>query len=191
VSGQYTAANWLLGRAALEAGQPRAALDYFQDGLAIPSNLGEIAPDGEQAQLIYYSGLAHAQLGQAETARQSFERVLGLPPGWGLSLVEYYQALALLRLDREAEGRARLSELRQRAAELAETGLPFNYFFSGNPNPTFEADPQWELRLHFKTLAGLAALSLGDAPGARQALSQVLAADPSSLAAHEALQRLG
>ena len=82
-------------------------------------------------------------------------------------------------------------DLKQRAAALAETGLPPNYFYYGNPNPTFEEDPKKEQRLTFTLLVGLACLGLGDMPGARSALGQVLAVDPANLLAHEELKRLG
>jgi hypothetical protein len=73
---------------------------------------------------------------------------------------------------------------------LAESGLQPNYFYYGNPNPTFEEDPKQEQRVTFTLLVGLACLGLGDLPGAKSALGQVLAADPANLAAHEALKRL-
>ncbi len=195
VSGQYTTACWLLGRAALEAGQPAPALAHFQAGLNIPPNLGEIAAESERAQLIYYAGLAQAQLGQADESRAAFQQLLAAQVSrparvGGPSLVEYYQALALRQLGQETEARAKLLDLQQRAAALAETGLAPNYFYSGNPNPTFEEDPKLEQRLNFRLLVGLACVGLGDTPGARGALAQVLAADPANLAAHEALKRL-
>jgi len=188
VAGQYTTACWLLGRAALEAGEAQAALEHFQAGLAIPPNLGEIAPASETAQLTYYSALAHAQLGQADEARRAWQQVLTIRGE--LSLVAYYQGLALMKQGQEAEGRARLAELKRRAEELAVTGLKPDYFYYGNPNPTFEEDPKLEQGLTFTLLVGLACLGLGDGAGAKSALSQVLAADPANLAAHEALKRL-
>jgi tetratricopeptide (TPR) repeat protein len=188
VAGQYTAACWLLGRTALESGQAERALQHFQAGLNIPPNLGELPPDSERAQLVYFCGLAHEQLGQPDQARQAFQQVLAI--SGGLSPVDYYQGLALMKLGQDEEARAKLVDLKRRAAELAESGLQPNYFYYGNPNPTFEEDPKQEQRVTFTLLVGLACLGLGDLPGAKSALGQVLAADPANLAAHEALKRL-
>jgi len=188
VAGQYTAACCLLGRTALEAGDAAGALEHFEAGLHQPAQLGELPPNGDIAQLHYYAGVAHQRLGQPDAARQAFEQALAVKGS--LSPVEYYQGLALMALGRSEEGRARLADLKQRAAALAETGLAPDYFYMGNPNPTFEEDPRQEQRLNFTLLVGLACLGLGDEAGARAAFSQVLAADPANLAAHEELRRL-
>ncbi|MFN8483227.1 MAG: DUF5107 domain-containing protein [Anaerolineae bacterium] len=190
VASQYTSAHWLLGRQALDAGDPRRALATFQAGLAWPSSLGELPSDAEIAQLLYFTGLAHTALsdGEGAAAAAAFARVLASQSA--LMEVEVYKGLALLRLGKTEEGRARLTALKRRAAELAETGVAPNYFFYGNPNPTFEDDPKKGQRLAFTLIGGLACLGLGDVVGARSALGQVLAADPANLTAYEELRRL-
>jgi len=188
VAGQYAGAYWLLGRRALEAGDASTALGHFQAGLDFPAHLGELPTESEIIQLIYYTGLACEQLGRKDEARAAFEKALAMK-GW-LSLIDYYQGLALIRLGKEGEGRAKLSELKKRAAELAESGIQPNYFYYGNPNPTFEEDPKKQQRIYFTLLVGLACLGLGDLPGAKSALGQVLAVDPANLVAYEELSRL-
>lgn len=188
VASQYTSAHWLLGRQALDTGDAGRALEHIQAGLAWPSSLGELPSDADTTQLLYYAGLAHAALGDADGAAAAFEGVLASKSQ--MIEVEVYQGLALLRQGREEEGRARLTALKRRAAELAETGIAPNYFFYGNPNPTFEEDPKKGQRLYFTLLGGLACLGLGDVVGARSALGQVLAADPANLVAYEELRRL-
>ncbi|MFN8475072.1 MAG: DUF5107 domain-containing protein [Anaerolineae bacterium] len=188
VASQYTSAQWLLGRAALDADEAGQALEHFQAGLAWPSSLGELPSDADTTQLLYYSGLAYAALGDDEGAATAFERVLASKSD--LMEVEVYKGLTLLRQGKTDEGCARLAALKHRAAQMAETGVAPNYFFYGNPNPTFEEDPKKQQRLYFTLMGGLACLGLGDVPGARSALGQVLAVDPANLLAHEEMRRL-
>jgi hypothetical protein len=98
--------------------------------------------------------------------------------------------MAQIQLGHKADGQALLIDLKKRAAQLAESGIKPNYFYYGNPNPTFEEDPMRGQRLFFTLLDGLACLGLGDLAGAKSALGQVLAADPENLTAFEELKRL-
>ena len=189
VAGQYIAAHWLLGRKALEAGDPAAALEHFQAGLIFPENLGEHPWSGSFAHLIYYKGLALNALGRKEEARAAFEETLKIQGG--LSPAAVVNALAQIQLGQAEEGRAALNEIKRKAEEEAEKPFEWNYFYSGNPSPTFEEDNQKQQRLHFTLLSGLAAAALGDKAGARSALGLALAADPSDLAAWEEYRRLG
>ncbi len=190
VASQYTNAHWLLGRHALDSGDAQQALAHFQAGLAWPSSLGELPSDADIARLVSYTGVARAALNDSSGADQAFERVLASRNDYNLPEVEVYKSLALLRQGKEEEGRARLAELKRRAAELAETGVEPNYFFYGNPNPTFEEDPKTQQRIAFTLIGGLASLGLGDVADARAAFEQVLAVDPANLVAHEELRRL-
>ena len=189
VSGQYIAAHWLLGRKALEAGDPASALEHFQAGLVFPENLGEHPWAGLYAHLIYYKGLALNALGRQAEARAAFEEARNIQAG--LSPAAVVNALAQIQLGQVEEGRAALKEIKQKAEEEAEKPFEWNYFYSGNPSPTFEEDNQEQQRLHFTLLSGLAAAALGDQAGARSLLGAALAADPSYLAAWEEYKRLG
>ena len=128
-------------------------------------------------------------LGQKEEARAAFEEARKIEAG--LSPAAVVTALAQIQLGQVEEGRAALKEIKRKAKEEAEKPFEWNYFFSGNPSPTFEEDNQEQQRLHFTLLSGLAAAALGDKAGARSALGAVLAADPSDLAAWEEYKRLG
>ena len=189
VAGQYTSACWLSGRKALEEGDATGALKHFEVGLNFPAHLGELPSEAETIQLLYFSGLAQASLGNPEKAREAYEKVLA-SKGWGISPVDYYQGLALARLGRVDEGRSKLTEMKKHAAILVETGHKSNYFYYGNPNPTFEEDPKKAQQPYFILLVGLACLGLNDRPGAKSALGQVLAIDPANLIAYEELKRL-
>jgi tetratricopeptide (TPR) repeat protein len=189
VAGQFTNACWLLGRRKLEAGDANSALADFTTGGNLHPNLGEQPSTADIAQLQYYSALAYLQLEKPEQADSLLTQVLSYKDQ-SLSLAEYYQGLALLKLGRVEEGQAKLSNLLKQALEFAETGLQPNYFFYGNPNPTFVDDPKQAQRIQFTLLAGLAHLGLGDLASARSAFERVLAADPTNLSAGEEMRRL-
>jgi tetratricopeptide (TPR) repeat protein len=187
VAVQYASAHWLLGRQALEAGNPALGLQHFTQGLDYPASLGVVPFAGETIHLLYYQGLAQAALGQAEAARAAFEQVLAVP-GW--MQADYYRALAQRQLGREAEAVETLRSLRQSAAQLAEEGPQANFFYSGKPSPIFEDDLKLYNRPGFLTALGLAQLGLGDRVGAKNTFTQALALAPANLYAYEEWRRL-
>jgi len=189
VAGQYSNAHWMLGRQALESGDTQAALEHFQAGLQFPENLGEHPFEATYVHLVYYKGLALVALDQAEQARAAFKEVRAMfdTGGW----VGLFKALARVQLGEAEAGRADLLRLKREAEAAAHQPFAWNYFYSGNPNPTFEEDYQELQRVESIFLAGLAAAFLGDTPGAKSALGQVLAADPANLIAWEEFRRLG
>ncbi|MBE0696280.1 MAG: hypothetical protein IH586_05095, partial [Anaerolineaceae bacterium] len=188
VASEYSSAHWIMGRQALEGGNAHVALDHFQAGQVFPENLGEHPWEGATIFLVYYAGLAHAALGQAGEARAAFEQARAFKGD--LSQAGIYAALALRHLGHEAEGCDELKEMIRQAGVLAEKPFAWNYFYAGNPSPTFEEDQQKEQRMAYTLLAGPAAAGLGDKAGAKSALGQVLAVDPANLAAWEEYQRL-
>jgi tetratricopeptide (TPR) repeat protein len=188
VSEHYANAHWLLGRRALDQGDAQTALKHFQAGLEFPDNLGEIPREAGVIHLIYESGLANEALGKSAEAVATFEKVAAFKGD--LSLVSYYQALALIHLGKELEGINKLEQLLKKATELAANPPGSNFFFYGNPSPVFEDDPQKLQHIYFLFLAGMARAGLGDRIGARSALAQVLAVDQTRLIAHEEFIRL-
>ncbi len=188
VAGQYATACRLLGRGQLEAGNPEAALNHFNAGLTLPTHLGELAPDADIVQLQFYSAMAYETLNQPALAKAAFEQVLANKSDD--LLVHYYQGLALIHQGEGIAGRGKLLELKKQATQLAEFGVTPNYFYYGNPNPTFAEDPTKARHNHHLLMVGLACLGLGDKNGARSALGQVLATDPANQLASEELIRI-
>jgi tetratricopeptide (TPR) repeat protein len=188
VAEHYANAHWVMGRQALENGNPAVALEHFAKGQEFPVNLGEMLSDSEVAHLIYYSGLAHSALGEVEAARQAYEKVLTLTED--LSLVAYFRGLALQKLGRMEDARTCLIGLLNKAEEMASNPPGSNFFYYGNPNPIFEDNPKTIQKVYFTFLAGMARLGMGDKPGARSALGQVLAVEPTRLLAYEEYKRL-
>jgi tetratricopeptide (TPR) repeat protein len=188
VAEHYANAHWILGREALENGDARTALDHFLTGQQIPDYLGEIPWEAELVHLVYFSGLAYDALGEHDQACQVFEKVLSIKGD--LSITAYYHGRALIKLGRSSEGEEKLKNLLNQSRQLADNPPGTNYFYYGNPNPVFEDDPK-KLQINYYTfLAGMAFLGLGDIMGARSALGQVLAVDPTRLLAYEEYRRL-
>ncbi len=188
VTAQYANAHWLLGRQALEAGDPVAALRHFDAGLVYPTNLGEDPGEYAGIPLLYYRGLALTALENVPAARAAFEQVVALKGGQDRAGI--FHGLALLQLGRETEGRGKLLELRQRALDLSENPPAENYFYSGHPSPLFLDDPQKPIRQQALEIVGLAQLALGDIDAARNALQQVALLDPANLFVFEELKRI-
>jgi tetratricopeptide (TPR) repeat protein len=188
VATQYATAHWLMGCSALDSGDPGTALNHFLTGSEPPVQVGELPPASEIVRLVYYSSLAYEKLNERDKAHAAFERVVAMKRT--RLEVDYYRGLALLNLSKEEEGRAILSHLKSCALERAEIGVKPNYFFYGNPNPTFDEDPKRQQRIYYTLLVGLACIGLGDLAGAKNALNQVLAVDPANVWAFAELKRL-
>lgn len=184
---QYANAHWLLGRKALEAGDPARALAHFDQGLDFPENLGVVPFASEVVHLSYYRGLALEALGRLEEASDAFALVSATS---GSFHGAYYRALALRKLGQEGQAEQLLQALCRQLEELIENGPPFNYFYSGKPSPVFEDDLKHYNRPTYLTALGLARLGLGDTIGARNAFTQALALNPANLFAYEELRRL-
>jgi tetratricopeptide (TPR) repeat protein len=188
VTGQYSYAHWIIGRCALEEGDAHTALEHFQAGIIFPENLGEHPFVESYIYLTYYKGLAYSALKQQNKAKIAFKQVSKYSDG--LSSVGIFGALANIKLGKEDEGRATLAKIKQDAEEMAQKPFTSNYFFSGNPNPTFEEDNQKQHYIYSTLLAGLSAVALGDTANAKSTLLQVLSEDPANLLAWEDYKRL-
>ena len=188
VTAQYANAHWLLGRQALDTGDPVEALRHFDEGLVYPTNLGEDPGEYTGIPLLYYRGLALKALGDVHAAQAAFEQVASQKGGQDRAGI--CCGLALLQLGRETEGRQQLTALQQRALDQIDNPPGENYFFAGSPNPLFTEDPRQQMRLHSLEIIGLAQLALGDVTAARNSLQQVADLDPANLFVYEELKRI-
>jgi tetratricopeptide (TPR) repeat protein len=188
VTGQYATAHWLLGKAALDMGDAKKALDEFELGKVYPANLGEDPGEYPAVPLIYWCGLAHRALGQADQAKAVFEDVLRF--NGEVDMIGLYRGKALIQLGREEEGRALLRHIARGALEQAGKAYQENYFYSGHPSPLFAEDRPKQVVHYLTSLAGMALAVLGDRAGAKSLLLQVYAADPANLQIHEELKTL-
>jgi tetratricopeptide (TPR) repeat protein len=200
ISTQFTNAHVLLGRDALEAGDPAKALGHFEAAQDYPESLGEgkhlLTSD---AHIHYFSGLAKEAMGHDEEARVSFRSAAGAKTDFsfetyraqtGYSAVTYYQALAFSKLDQEDVARERLEALLAFATAEMQATEKAGFATSLARFTLFEDDPLVARRVEYTYLIGLAHLGLGHDAKAEQAFKEVTALDINHLEAQEELKRI-
>ena len=180
VSGQYVASHVLLGRKALAASDAQTALRHFQAARSYPHNLGE----GkhlltEERHLDYHEGVALAQQGDADEARQRWEAAAA-SNNW--NALTYYRALALRSLGREREATTVLTELRAFAERQMKAPVKIDYFATSLPNfLLFEDDLEKRNRIECLFLRGMASKGLGHDREAADDLRALLELDRNHL----------
>ncbi|MCL5998828.1 MAG: tetratricopeptide repeat protein, partial [Chloroflexi bacterium] len=190
VSGQYVTAHIALGRAALDAGDARTALEHFEAAQHYPENLGE----GKYMHLVdlplwYFEGLAREMLGDEPGAQARFRRAADAPAG--ASELSYYRALALRKLGQEDAAYDQLQALLTAAEQQIHAKGQFAYFGTSVANVLlFQEDLHKLNRVEGGYLAGLAQLGLDRLANAAHAFEDVLALDGNHLGAQEELKRL-
>jgi tetratricopeptide (TPR) repeat protein len=198
VAKHWVDAHLLRGERELAAGKAAAALADFQAAGDIPDNLPSDAGAGRghEAEIAYWTGLAHEAMGDADKARQCWQQAASASKegrsraGSGgrfdsnLSAERYYLALAQRKLGRTAQADAALKNLLEAAkADLereATTGQTVQ-----RERRSRSAGPGSS---HY--LAGLAHLGLGQNEAAKEQLAAALAASPDLLGAKAALDGL-
>ena len=193
--GQYVRAQLKLGRAALAAGDPEAAVGCFRAALHPPDTMGEARHLLANASDIHRGlGEALAASGRAEQARRHWTLAAEFRGDFQDMSVRPYSeltldsALALRALDREAEARDLLQGLAAYADELAQTPAKIDYFATSLPTMLlFHDDLQARQSTHAKLMQAQAQFGLGDVDRARDLLEDVLAADPNHPAAADLL----
>jgi len=183
VSAQYVAAHVILGREALEAARPHAALDHFESARRYPANLGEgkhlLTPENH---LHYFAGLAHKAVGDVHRSRYAFEQAVAIQPK--LSPMTYYRALAKRELGHDETALRLLHELRDLALSQLSTEVEVDYFATSLPNfLLFEDDLAKRNRVDNLFLLGLAHAGLGEPIEAENRFREVLSLDVDHLGA--------
>ncbi|GAB3536724.1 DUF5107 domain-containing protein [Arthrobacter tecti] len=132
------------------APSPEESVDFLQQALRIPRNLGEARhPLANTARLVWLLGEAHHRAGndddarraweQAASARGDFVDMADLP----YSTHTYYSVLALRRLDREAAAAELTQELTRFTDQLAVTPAKVDFFATSLPSMLlFHDSPQ-------------------------------------------------
>ena len=198
VAKHWVDAHLLRGERELAAGKAAAALADFQAAGDIPDNLPSDAGAGRghEAEIAYWTGLAHEAMGDADKARQCWElAVSGATEGRGragsggrfdtnLSAERYYLALAQRKLGRSAQADAALKNL----LEAAKADLEREATTGQNVQTERRSRSAGPGSSHY--LAGLAHLGLGQNEAAKEQLAAALAASPDLLGAKAALDGL-
>lgn len=188
VTTQYAQALLALAKRDLADGHYDQAEQKLRMALVFPENLGEGKLIGEKDNHLYYFlGCALEAAGKHDQAVECWEKAtLGdcVPAG-----VMYYndqpadmilyQGLALRKLGREAEAKARFHKLVDYGERHYYDNMKIEYFAVSLPDLLiFEDDLNVRNRAHCQYLIGLGSYGLGDLERARAAYEQTLAVDP-------------
>ncbi len=193
VTGQYVASLMEIARAALDNGQPRAAIEVLEKARVYPYNLGEGKLYGAQENnIFYYLGCAFELLGEIEESRVWFERAAtGLseptsaiyyndqPPD-----MIFYQGLANLKLNRKEAASAIFNKLVEFGAAHLDDNVGVDYFAVSLPDfLVFDVDLKERNRIHCLYMMALGELGLANFSIALEHFDSILALDASHLGA--------
>lgn len=201
VSGQYVFALLSLARRRLASGDPRGAAALLDRARTYPDNLGEGKLSGAQENpLNCHHGEALAALGDAAGARARWlEASKGLSePASAVFYNDappdtiFFQGLALRKLGRAREARARFRKLVSYARTHMNDQPAIDYFAISLPDfLVFDEDLARRNRIHCLYMEGLGCAGLGRKNAAARALRRVLRLDPAHLGAYAALTMIG
>lgn len=189
VTAQYTTALVELSRAAMAAGDWVRAEDYLSRTVSYPENLGEGKLEGTKDNHVnYYLGLVKERLGDRSGAKAYFERACvgtGEPAGMMYyndqpADMIYYQSLALEKLGRPVEAKARFNKLLDYGERHMFDHVRVSYFAVSLPDfLIFDEDLDKRNRVHCRYLIGLARLGLGEKKAAAGAFEAAIREEPS------------
>lgn len=189
VTTQYTAALVELARAAMAAGDWALAEDCLLRTVSYPENLGEGKLEGAKDNHVnYYLGLVKEQLGDLPGAGVCFQRACA---GTGEPApmmyyndqpadMIYYQGLALEKLGRPVEAKARFNKLLDYGERHMFDHMRVGYFAVSLPDfLIFDDDLDKKNRAHCHYLIGLARLGMGEKKAAAVAFEAAIREDPN------------
>ncbi len=189
VTGQHVLNRVLRARKALSESDATQAIDWLQEALVYPSNLGEGKLYGAQENDVYFwLGNAWEQVGDLEAARQAWRQASqGLSePSPALYYNDqppekiFYQGLARQKLGNESEAKNRFETLHQYGQTHLDDRVVIDFFAVSLPDlMIFDDDLDARNRLHCHFMMGLGCLGLGEITQAQQHFDTVRRMDPS------------
>ena len=198
VLGQHVHTHLVLGKLALESGDAREARHLFEAALACPENLGEATHLlANQSDIYYFLGEACAACEDHPAARQYWGRAARHQGDFqdmsvkAFSEMTYYNAMALRRLNREADAQQLFRGLLEYAQRLMNQEAKINYFATSLPAMLlFDDNLQKRNTVTARFLEAQARLGLGDLQHARSLLQDVLQTDRNHMLAADLLSEL-
>lgn len=180
---QYTTARLLLGRQALQDGNPAAALEHFLRAMETPESLGEAYHFLQaRADVGYWLGCALRALGREAEAQQQFEASASENTDFSEMAVtthsplSFYRGLALRELGRDREADSLFCELRRFAEGRLGERAKIDFFATSLPDLlVFDEDLQARREAENHLLIALACHGLGDDEEAGGYLDKTLA----------------
>lgn len=184
--GQHVRTHLALGKAALSAGNARAACQFFDTALASPENLGEAKHLlANQSDIHYWLGVAAKKTGDTRRAREHWLAAARFKGDFqemrvrSFSEMTYYSALAMRLLGEETRAQRLFRQLLKYAQALFKQPAKIDYFATSLPTMLlFDDDLTFRQQTSALLLQAQARLGLGQTEAARRLLEQVLKRDP-------------
>ena len=183
--GQITSLHKLVylrkGRSALKQGDYKMALDDYKQALVIPGNYREGRRQGDSnADVYYHIGLAYKDMNQPEQAKEAFEAAVQES---GRQLIyQYYQAMALRKLEREEEAGRMLEQLEEAGMHQVENSDKMIYFGTGLPtSQPFDAERTIRGKAQGYYLIALANRGLSKHDEEKESYRKAVELDPNQL----------
>jgi len=179
---QFTNAHLLLGRKALADDQPDKAVAHFSVAMETPDSLGEAYHLLQaKADVNYWIGMAMKANGCTNEANQHFHACANEVGDFSnMSVVthsplSYFRGMALRELGQDEQARTYFENLKSYAKSRINDVAKIDYFATSLPNLlVFEEDLQAQHESELNLLIALACHGLGNAEGARAALSKMM-----------------
>lgn len=192
---QFVQTYLALGKIALKSEHPETARRHFAQALQSPQNLGETKHLlANQSDVHYWLGLACRAAGDEPAAKRHFLiaaqtrgdfQAMSVRP---YSEMSYFSAMAMQRLDRNAEAEKLLHDLLAYAKTLRATTPTIDYFATSLPAMLlFEDDLAARQQVDAALLEAQAQIGFEEHDLARDLLREILRRDPSHLLAADLL----
>ena len=196
VLGQYVRAHVLLGQQALSGGDAGAATTHFHAALQPPPTLAEARHLLSNMSMVdYWLGVAYAEQGDMEAARESWTRAARSQSDFRqmqvqpISDMTYWSAMSLLRLQHAKEAAELFQSIYDYATALAGQKAKIDYFATSLPALLlFDEDLQERQTTTAMFLKAQALLGRGEEQQGRDLLQQVLKRDCSHSGAIDLLR---
>jgi tetratricopeptide (TPR) repeat protein len=198
VLGQYVRSRLLLGRAALDSGDPATALQQFQAAIDTPTNLSEAKHLlANQSDLYYWIGRAYAALGDPTSASAWWHRATRQRGDFQqmsvrtISDMTCWTALAHLALGNHDVTTNLFQQIHSYALELERTPPKIDYFATSLPAMLlFKDDLDKRNKIDASFLAAQGLSGLGRVAEAKDLLAHLLTLDCNHAGATDLLQQL-
>jgi tetratricopeptide (TPR) repeat protein len=199
VLGQYVRARLMLGRRALDHGDPAEARDQFCAALQPPQDLSEAKHLlANQSDVLYWIGESFHRSGDDENARAWWLRAAQQKGDFqqmsvrDVSHMTFWSGLALRSLGRQDEAKALFTRIYDCSVELECSQPKIDYFATSLPAMLlFNEDLVQRNRIEALFLRAQALAGMTRIGEAQKLLQQVLTLDGSHAGASDLLQQIG
>jgi tetratricopeptide (TPR) repeat protein len=197
VLAQFVRARLLLGRSALDRGDPDGAMTHFEAALKPPQNLGEARHLlANRSDIYYWLGVAFEHQGSKELAQKCWRSAATHQGDFqqmsvrAVSEMTYWSALAEQKLGSESAAEALLQQICRYSVELEAAEPKIDYFATSLPAMLlFEEDIRLRNQIEAYFLRAQALAGLGRIDESKRLLEKVLHMDRNHAGAADLMQK--